>query len=77
MEFTQIHLKKNEKIQYLILRFTHTLQRIPKDKKPNQLVIFCCFNNAMPTNVKYEIKAFGITTLEESMVKSYEWKKIC
>ena len=72
IELTQIHLQKNEKIQYFIIRFRHTLQKILKDKQSNDLVIFGCFNNVMPTNLKYAIKYFGITTLDEAMEKSYE-----
>ena len=51
------------------------IQAIPKDKCPNQLVIIGCFNNAMQTNVKYTIKSFGITTLEEAMEKTYEMEE--
>ena len=35
-------------------------------------MIFGCFNNAMPTDVRYVIKSYGITTLDEVMDKSYE-----
>ena len=72
VEFMQIHLQKNEKIYDFIIRFRYMLQKIPKDKQPNHLVSFGCFNNAMPTNVKYAIKASSITTLGEVMDKSYE-----
>lgn len=75
MYFTQIYLKKNKKNQDFIIRFKHTLQRIPKDKRPNQPVNFGCFNNAMLANVKYTIKASRITTLEEAMVKAYEMEE--
>lgn len=45
------------------------LQKILKDKYPNELLTFGCFNNVMPTNVIYVIKASSITTLDDGMEK--------
>ena len=43
------------------------LRKIIEDKQPNEPMIFGCFNNAMPTNVRYAIKVAGITSLDEAM----------
>jgi hypothetical protein len=51
------------------------LQNILEDKQPNDPLIFGCFNNSMPVNVKYVIKVSGITTLDEAMGKAYEMEE--
>jgi hypothetical protein len=70
--FTQIELRKNERIQDFNLRFNKTLSRIPKDKIPNDLVILGFYKNAMPPNVKYSMRTSQMDTLEEAMTKSIE-----
>lgn len=74
IEFTQIHLLKNEKIQDFNLILKQTLHRIFEDERPNQPV-FGCFKNTMPSNVKYEIKASRISILEEAIMKAYEMEE--
>jgi hypothetical protein len=71
-DFTQIGLRKNERIQDFNLRFNKTLSRIPQDKRTNDLVILSCYKNAMPLNVKYAIKTSQIDTLEEAITKYTE-----
>jgi hypothetical protein len=43
--FTQICLKKNERIRDFNLRFNKTLNKIPEDKRPNDPVILGCYKN--------------------------------
>jgi hypothetical protein len=50
-QFTQIHLRKGERIKDFNLRFFKMLNQIPEEKKPNNPVILGCYKNAMPTNV--------------------------
>jgi hypothetical protein len=57
-QFTQIHLEKNERIKDFNLCFFKILQQIPKEKCPNEPVIFGCYKNAMPSNVKYVVKYY-------------------
>ena len=38
-------------------------------------MIFGCFNNVIPANVKYAIKASSITTLDEAMENAYEMEE--
>jgi hypothetical protein len=71
-DFTQIGLRKNERIQYFNLRFNKTLSRILEDKIPNDSVILSCYKNAMPPNVKYAIRTSQMDTLEETMTKVTE-----
>ena len=71
-EFTQVHLQKNEKVQDFDFRFHQTLHRIPKDERPNQPFIFNYFKIDMSANVRYAIKAFNTTALEEAIIKAYE-----
>jgi hypothetical protein len=75
INFTQIGLRKNERIRYFSLRFNKT-SRIPEDKRPNELVILACYKNAMPPNVKYAIIISHMDTLEEEMTKSTEMEEI-
>jgi hypothetical protein len=63
--FTQICLKKDERIQYFNLRFNKTLNKIPEDKRPNDPVILGCYKNVMPPNVKFSIRTSQIDNLEE------------
>jgi hypothetical protein len=75
-DFTQIGLRKNERIQDFNLRFNKTLSRIPEDKRPNDPVILGCYKNAMPPNVKYAIRTSQMDTLEEAMTKATEMEEI-
>jgi hypothetical protein len=74
--FTQIGLRKNERIRYFNLRFNKTLSKIPKDKIPNDPIILGCYKNAMPLNVKYVIRTFQMDTLKEAMNKATEMEEI-
>jgi hypothetical protein len=74
--FTQIGLRKNERIQDFNLRFNKTLSKIPEDKIPNDPVILGCYKNAMPPNVKYAIRTSQMDTLEEAMIKATEMEEI-
>jgi hypothetical protein len=71
-DFTQIGLRKSERIRDFNLRFNKTLSRIPEDKTPNDPVILGFYKNAMPPNVKYAIRTSQMDTLEEAMTKSTE-----
>jgi hypothetical protein len=75
-QFTQIHLKKGERIRDFNLRFFKMLNQIPEEKKPNNPVILGCYKNAMPTNVKYVIRAAQIEYLYGAMSKAMRWKKL-
>jgi hypothetical protein len=75
-DFTQIGLRKNERIRDFNLRFNKTLSRIPEDKIPNDPVILGCYKNAMPPNVKYAIRTSQMDTLEEAMTKATEMEEI-
>jgi hypothetical protein len=70
--FTQIGLRKNERIQDFNLRFNKTLSKIPKYKRSNDPFILDCYKNAMPSNVKYAIITSQMDTLEEAMTKATE-----
>jgi hypothetical protein len=75
-DFTQIGLRKNERIRDFNLRFNKTLSKIPEDKIPNDPVILSCYKNVMPPNVKYAIRTSQMDTLEEAMIKSTEMEEI-
>jgi hypothetical protein len=47
-QFTQIHLKKGERIRDFNLQLFKTLNQIPKSQHPNYPIIFICYKNAMP-----------------------------
>jgi hypothetical protein len=74
--FNHIGLRKNERIRDFNLRFNKTLSKIPKDKRPNDLVILGCYKNAMPPNVKYDIITSQVDTLEEVIIKATEMEEI-
>jgi hypothetical protein len=76
INFTQIGLRKNEKIRDFNLRCNKTLSKIPEDKRPNDPVILDCYKNAMPWNVKYSIRTSQMDTLEEAMTKGTEMEEI-
>jgi hypothetical protein len=71
-QFTQIHLKKGEKIRDFNLRFYKVLNQIPQDQRPNHPFILGCYKNSMPTNVNYDIRADQINNLDEAMSKEME-----
>jgi len=75
-DFTQIGLRKNERIQDFNRRFNKNLSRILEDKRPNDPFILGCYKNAMPPNVKYAIRTFQMDTLEEAMTKANEIEEI-
>jgi hypothetical protein len=52
------------------------LNQIPEEKKPNNPVILGCYKNAMPTNVKYAIRASQIEDLDGAMSKANEMEEI-
>jgi hypothetical protein len=70
IDFTQIGLRKNERIQDFNLRFNKTLSRILEDKRPNDPIILGFYKNEMPLNVKYAIRTSQMDTLEDLMTKS-------
>ena len=70
--FTQIGLRKNERIQYFNLRFNKNLNKIPEDKIPNDPMILGCYKNVMPPNVKYAIRTSHMDTLKEYIIKATE-----
>jgi hypothetical protein len=69
-------LRKNKRIRYFNLKFNKTLSRIPEGKIPNDPVIFGCYKNAMPPNVKYSIRTSQMYTSEEEMTKATDMKEI-
>ena len=75
-DFTQIGLRKNERIRDFNLRFNETLSRIPEDKRPNDPIILGCYKNVIPPIVKYAIRTSQMDTLEEAMNKSTEMEEI-
>jgi hypothetical protein len=75
-QFTQIHLKKGERIQDFNLQFHKALNQIPEDQRPNDPVILGCYKNVMPTNVKYAIRDDQINNLDGAMHKELGWKKL-
>jgi hypothetical protein len=74
--FTQICLKKNDRIRYFNLMFNKTLNKIPEDKRPNDTVILGCLKNFIPPNVKFTIRASQIDTLDEEMIEGKEMEEI-
>jgi hypothetical protein len=76
-QFTQIHLKKGERIKDFNLIFFKTLNQIPEEKQPNAPVIFGCYKNVMPSNVNYAIRSSGINDLDESIHKANKWRNLC
>jgi hypothetical protein len=74
--FTQIGLRKNERIRYFNLRFNKTLSKIPEDKRLNDPVVVNCYKNAMPLNVKCVIRTSQMDTLEEAMTKAMKMEEI-
>jgi hypothetical protein len=76
IDFTQIGLRKNERIRDFNLRFNKTLSRILEDKIQNDPVILSCYKNAMSLNVKYSIRTSQMDTLEEAMTKATEMEEI-
>jgi hypothetical protein len=75
-DFTQIRLRKNERIWDFILRFNKTLSRIPEDKIPNDLVILGFYKNAIASNMKYSIRTSHMDTLEEAMTNATDMEEI-
>jgi hypothetical protein len=74
--FTQICLKKNERIRDFNLRFNKILNKIPEDKRPNDPVILGFYKNSMPPNVKFTIRTSQIDTLDEAMTKATMMEEI-
>jgi hypothetical protein len=73
-DFTQIGLRNNERIRDFNLRFNKTWSMIIEYKRLNDPVILGCYKNAIPSNVKYLIRASQMDTLEEEISKSIEMK---
>ena len=59
-QFTQIHLKKEERIRDFNLRLFNTLNQIQEEQRPNAPVIFGYYKNSMPSNMNYAIRASQI-----------------
>jgi hypothetical protein len=76
IDFTQIGLRKNERMQDFNLSFNKTLSRILEDKRPNDLVILGCYKNEITLNVKYAIKTSQMDTLKEVVTKATEMEEI-
>jgi hypothetical protein len=74
--FTQIHLKKGEKIRYFNLRFFKMLNQIPEEKRPNNPVMLGCHKNYMPAYVKYVIRVAQIEYLGGAMRKETKMEVI-
>jgi len=68
-QFTQIHLKKGERIKDFNLLFFNMLNQIIGEKKPNNPIILGCYKNAMPSNIKYAIIDTQIEDLDATMSK--------
>jgi hypothetical protein len=69
-KFTQICLKKNERIRDSNFRFNKMLNKIHEEKRPNDPVILGCYKNSMSSNVKFTIQTSQIENLVESMIKA-------
>jgi hypothetical protein len=68
-QFTQIHLKKGERIRDFNLIFFKISNQILEKQKPNSPIILRCYKNAMPSNVKFSIGDAQIEDLYGSMHK--------
>ena len=75
-KFTQICLKKNERIQDFNLRFNKTLNKIHEEKRPNDPLILVFYKNVVSPNVKFTIRDSQIETLDEKMIKDTNMDKI-
>jgi hypothetical protein len=75
-KFTQICLKKNERIIYFNFRFNKTLNKIHEEKRPNDPVILGCYKNALSYNVKLAIRDSQIETLDEAISKDTHMEEI-
>jgi hypothetical protein len=75
-DFTQIGLRKNERICDFNLKFNKTLSKILEDKIPNDPVVLSCYKNVIPSNVKYALRTSQMDTLEETMTKATEMEEI-
>jgi hypothetical protein len=62
-------LKKGERIRDFNFLFLRTLNKIQENQRPNDPVILGCYKNAMPSNVKFSIRASQIEDLNGAMNK--------
>jgi hypothetical protein len=68
-QFTQIQLKKGERIRDFNLIFFKTLNHIPEEQRPNAPIIFGCYKNAMHANVNCTIRSSRINNLDGAIKK--------
>jgi hypothetical protein len=74
-QFTQIPLKKGERIKDFNLQFFNTLNQIPEVQCPNDPIIFGYYNNYIPSNVNYAIRASQKNDLNEAIQKATKMEK--
>jgi len=74
-QFTQIHLKKGERIKDFNSQIFNTLNKILEEKKPNAPIIFGCYKNEMPSNVNFSIRSSRINNLNASIQKEMKMEE--
>jgi hypothetical protein len=75
-KFTQIRLKKCERIMDFNFRFLRMLNQIQENRRPNDPVILGCYKNAMLLNDNFSMRASQIEDLNGAMNKAMEMEEI-
>jgi hypothetical protein len=58
-------------------QFLRMLNKIQENQRPNAPVILGCYKNAIPSNVKFSIRASQIEDLNGAMNKATEMEELC
>lgn len=49
-------MKNKYKVKYFTFIFMNVLHEIPQEVFPNDLIIFRCYENDLPINLRYSLK---------------------
>jgi hypothetical protein len=67
LKLVETRMNKEETIKDFSFRFMKVLHEIPQEMFPNDVIIFSCYENALPTNLRFLLKQEGKHSWKELM----------
>jgi hypothetical protein len=70
LKLVEIGMNKEETIKDFSFRFMKVLHEIPQEMFPNDVIIFSCYENSLPTNLRFLLRQEGKHSWKELMQRA-------
>jgi hypothetical protein len=70
LKLVEIQMNEQETVKDFTFRFMKVLHEIPQEIFPNDVIIFSCYENALPVNLRFLLKQEGKCSWKELMQRA-------